>query len=261
MNPLSSARQERALTECAPISGDNAFDRAMRHAIQRAQNSKEDSERFANQQAFDRAIVDLVRKIPVPSEVEALFASEHLVPAVKRSWKKTAQHPAILSGLLAIIVIAGIALFNFLEHLNDFPGSATAHKLLIAASTTRTSQLDAVQTDAGALSDLFFMKYRLEHCDVPPEFAQFRTLGCRVFDDEDGHRVAQVMLIEKHMQLFFFPVDKDPKTGRTPEFSGWRYVSQENWIGAVQERDGICFMAAMRGREKDLASYLPKKSE
>jgi hypothetical protein len=261
MKVLSKSRQSRALAECAPISGDNAFDRAMRLAVSGARKNREQAEQFSNQQAFDLAIADLVRKIPPPAEVEALFGSEHLVPAVKRSWKKTAQHPAILSSGLAVIVIAGIALFNFLEHLNDFPGSATAHKLLTVASTTRSSQFDAVQTDAGALSDLFFMKYRLEHYDVPLEFAQFRTLGCRVLDDEDGHRVAQVSLIEKHMQLFLFPVDKDPKTGRAPEFSGWRYISQEGWIGAVQERNGVCFMAAMRGREKDLAAYLPKKSE
>ena len=67
--------------------------------------------------------------------------------------------------------------------------------------------------------------------------------------------------LEGRPQLFLFPVDKDPKTGRAPEFSGWRYVSQEGWIGVVQERDGVCFMAAMRGREKDIASYLPKKPE
>jgi len=261
MSGSSASRQDRALAECAPISGDDAFDRAMRQAIQRACAGQENAEQFSNQQAFDRALADVVRKIPAPAEVEALFGAEHLVPAVKRSWKKTAQHPAMLSSALAAIVIAGVALFNFLEHLKDFPGSATAHKLLTVASTTRSSQFDAVQTDAGALSDLFYMKYRLEHYDVPLEFAQFRTLGCRVFDDEDGHRIAQVSLIEKHMQLFMFPVDKDPKTGRAPEFSGWRYVSQEGWIGVVQERDGICFMAAMRGREKDIASYLPKKPE
>jgi hypothetical protein len=39
-------------------------------------------------------------------------------------------------------------------------------------------------------------------------------------------------------------------------FPGWRYVHQEGWVGAVTEHNGVCFMAALRGREKDLEPYL-----
>jgi hypothetical protein len=39
-------------------------------------------------------------------------------------------------------------------------------------------------------------------------------------------------------------------------FPGWRYVHQEGWVGAVTERSGVCFMAAVRGNEKDLEPYL-----
>jgi hypothetical protein len=45
------------------------------------------------------------------------------------------------------------------------------------------------------------------------------------------------------------------------KFPGWRYVHQENWIGAVTQRNGVCFMAALRGREKDLAPYIPKTKQ
>ena len=115
-----------------------------------------------------------------------------------------------------------------------------------------------MSVDAGTLGDLFFMKHQLEHYDVPPEFADFRTIGARVFDDEDGHRVAQIWVVEKKIQFFLFPAERDPKTGAVREFSGWRTVEQESWAGVVREKNGVCFMAALHGRPIDLAPYLPK---
>ena len=100
------------------------------------------------------------------------------------------------------------------------------------------------------------MKHHLEHYDVPPEFSQLRTIGYRVFDDEEGHPVAQIEVSEKRMHFFLFPVEKQ-KDGRDPAFTGWRYVDQEGWVGVVQQHQGVCFMAALRGRKKDLATYLP----
>jgi hypothetical protein len=111
---------------------------------------------------------------------------------------------------------------------------------------------------AGALGDLFFMKYRLEHYDVPPEFAELQTVGYRVFDDDEGHRVAHISVPEKRMQFFLFPAEKNLKDATPLEFSGWKYVEQEGWTGAVQVRRGVCFMAALRGGEHDLAPYIAK---
>jgi hypothetical protein len=108
---------------------------------------------------------------------------------------------------------------------------------------------------------LFFMKHSLEHYEVPPEFADFRTIGCRVFEDEESRRIAQIWLAEKQMQLFLFPAERDMKTGAVLRFPGWRYVRQEDWVGAVSEHHGVCFMAALRGRKDDLAAYISKAKE
>jgi hypothetical protein len=121
--------------------------------------------------------------------------------------------------------------------------------------------LDPLKTEAGALSDFFFLKHRLEHYDVPTEFADFKTLGARVFDDDEVHRVAQIWVVEKRMQFFLFPAEADPKSGLVADFSDWRFVEWEGWTGAVTQRNGVCFMAALRGREKDLQPYLEKKKE
>jgi len=132
---------------------------------------------------------------------------------------------------------------------------------LTTASSNKSMMLDPVKANAGALGDFLFMKHRLAHYDVPQEFEDLKTLGCRVFDDEEGQRVVQIWVVEKKMQFFMFPAERDPKTGKAKEFSGWRYIDQERWTGVVKEDRGVCFMAALRGGEKDLAPYISKKKE
>jgi hypothetical protein len=61
------------------------------------------------------------------------------------------------------------------------------------------------------------------------------------------------------MQFFLFPAEANPKTGRVEDFSDWRVVEMEGWTGLVQQRNGVCFMVAIRGGEKDLRPYLEKK--
>jgi hypothetical protein len=251
------SRGLRMLAVCAPIANVKAPDRRMRTAISRAKRI----EGFVAQQSFDRAIAKLVQATPVSAEIEKLFANEKMAEGAKRNWKKTAFHPAILAIGIALAVIAVVTWIKFDEQMHAFPGTATARKLLGVAAMTRPSEFEPLQTEAGTLSDLFFMKYRFEHYDVPPEFSRQRTIGVRVFDDDEAGQVAQIGLAEKRMQLFLFPARRDSKTGKPEEFEGWRYIEQEGWTGVVQARKGIVFMAAVRGPKKDLAPYLSKAKE
>ena len=249
-----------SLARCAPITEKPETDRAMRVAIQQARRGKK-ATLFAQQQEFDGAVAKLVRAIPVDAQVAEWFANENLIPLAKPSWRKILLNPAVIAVMVAVAVIGGVFAYRVHEHLKDFPGADKARRLLSVAASSRSVILDPLQTDAGALTDLFFMKHRLEHYDVPPEFADFRTLGTRVFEDEEVRRVAQIWLVEKRMQLFLFPAEQDPKDGSIKDFSDWRFVELEGWTGAVQQRNGVCFMAVIRGREKDLAPYLEKKKQ
>jgi hypothetical protein len=248
------SRGLRTLANCAPIANAKAPDRRMRTAVSHAKQI----EGFAAQQSFDRAVAKLVQATPVSPEIQEWFANEKMAEGARRNWRKTAFHPAMLAIGIALAVIAVVAWIKFDEQMHAFPGTAIAKKLLSEAAMTRPSELEAVGTEAGTLGDFFFMKYRLEHYDVPPEFSNQRTIGVRVFDDDEAGRVAQIGIAEKRMQLFLFPAQRDSKTGKAEEFEGWRYIEQEGWTGAVQARKGILFMAAVRGTKKDLAPYLAK---
>ncbi len=256
------SRRKRDLIECAPISDAPPSDRAMRSALERARTIPEEAASLTAQQQFDQALAKLVAKISVPKEAEDWFVNAALLKGPKRSWKRTARHPAILATALAVLVMAGLGIFFFVEQLHEFPGSATAKKLLVVANHTRKAQFEPLNTDAINLGDYFFMKFQLEHFDVPMAFADFRATGARVFDDEDGHRVAQVSLAESGVQFFFYaPEERAPAGSPTPGQARWRYVESEGWTGAVEEREGVCFMIAKRGSKEELKPYLSDRAK
>jgi len=257
MSALRLLRRRRALLNCAPINHDHLADRSMRAAVSRADGSDE----FVNQQNFDCAVAELVRLVPIPPESAEWFSEKDVVRGRKWTWRRIVLNPAVLAVSIALLVIAGVFAFQLVGRLNDFPGSATARKLLTVAGSTRSVMLDPVSAEAGTLSDLFFMKHGLEHYDVPDEFADFQTIGYRVFDDDESQRVAQIWVAEKRMQFFLFPAERDSKTGAVLTFPGWRFIHQEGWVGAVTEHNGVCFMAAVHGRDKDLEPYLSKAKE
>jgi hypothetical protein len=252
MRGLQLLRRRRALLNCAPISHNHLADRSMRVAVSRADGSDE----FVNQQNFDRAVAELVRLVPIPPESAEWFSNKEVIRGRKWTWRRIVLNPAVLAISIALVVIAGVFAFQVVGRLNDFPGAPTARKLLTVAGSTRSVMLDPVNAEAGTLSDLFFMKHGLEHYEIPEEFADFQTIGCRVFDDDESRRIAQIWVAERRMQFFLFPAERDTNTGAVLRFPGWRYVRQEGWVGAVKEDNGVCFMAALRGREKDLAPYL-----
>jgi hypothetical protein len=83
----------RALLDCAPISKERIRDRSMRSAVFRANDSNE----FANQQSFDRAVAELVRIIPIPPATAEWFSTKDLFSSSAWTWKKTLRNPAVLA--------------------------------------------------------------------------------------------------------------------------------------------------------------------
>jgi len=254
MSATRLSRRDQILLKCAPIGEKQIDDRSLRTAVHHARNTPA----FATQQNFDKAAAALVQAIPIPKEIIEWVPTETLIVPERTTWKKYVQNPVFLATGIAALVIAVILAFQLIDRLNRFPGEPTARRLLTTAASTHSVILDPVKTNAGALGDYFFMKHRLAHYDVPAEFADLKTLGLRVFDDEEGQRVAQVWAVEKKMQFFLFPAERDPKSGATKHFNGWRYVDQDRWTGVVKEEGGVCFMAALRGSQGDLAPYVSK---
>jgi hypothetical protein len=249
-----SAR-EKALARIAPITEKAGTERSMRIAVLRARRKGAMAAEFGEQQAFDQSIATLVRNIPVSEEIAEWFRNEKLIPLKKRGWKKLIRNPAVHTIALALLVIAGVLFYMVMQRVNEFPGAGTARKMLTIASSMRGVTMEPLNASAGSLGDLFFLKYRLEHYDVPPEFAELRANAWRVFDDDEGHRIAQITIPEQRMQLFLFPAARSPKDAKPMEFEGWQYIEHEGWTGAVHSKSGVCFMAVTRGDKTALQAH------
>jgi hypothetical protein len=229
----------------------------MRSARETARTIPEAAATLNAQHHFDVALANLVHKISIPKEAEKWFVNAALIKGTKRSWKQTARHPAMLAIALAMLVLAGTGIFVFFERLHEFPGSETAQRMLATASNARHLEFEKINTGTINLGDYFFMKFQLEHFEVPIQFSDLRARGVRVFEDEDGVRVAQVLLAESGMQFFFYTArGSDPPKATSPAKPNWRFVEGEGWAGAVEQRDGVCFMIAMHGSEQELRAYL-----
>src|SRR5438270_9823844 len=122
MKMPSLIQRQRALLNCAPIGAHQSLDRSMRSALSRADGSAG----FVNQQNFDRAAASLVRLIPIPAESAEWFSEKDLVPGSQWTWKKMERNPAVLVISIAVVVFAGVFVFNFFSHIKDFLGSVSA---------------------------------------------------------------------------------------------------------------------------------------
>ena len=164
--------------------------------------------------------------------------------------------------LLAVGVglIATVCMVVFLvsDRLNSFDGADRVAELLDAANNLTGDEFEAVETRAGDLEDWFFLKHGLEHYAVPKQFANMKTVGCRVFKF-NGVTVAQIMAVANQEVLFYmFPSDD---LGIKVPNGKWEIVEDESWVGGVTGVHDICFLVAFKGRKPDMEKFLANLSK
>ncbi|MBO0696591.1 MAG: hypothetical protein J2P56_10910, partial [Verrucomicrobia bacterium] len=90
-------------------------------------------------------MAELVGQVPIPPESAEWFSEQNAIRPRKWTWRRIVLNPAVLAISIALLVIAGVFAFHLADRLNDFPGSATARKLLSVAGSTRSVMLDPVR--------------------------------------------------------------------------------------------------------------------
>jgi hypothetical protein len=164
--------------------------------------------------------------------------------------------------LLAVGVglVATVCMVVFLvsDRLNSFEGADRVAELLDAANNLTGDEFEAVETKAGDLEDWFFLKHGLEHYAVPKQFANIRTVGCRVFRF-NGATVGQIMAVADQEVLFYmFPSDD---LGIKVPSGKWEIVEDESWVGGITGVRDICFLVAFKGRKPDMEKFLANLSK
>lgn len=223
-------------------------------AVELAEADSELSAALARQTQFDRHVLDLISKLQVP---DSLASEEEPDSAGKRHpvcWLALLKNPVFLAGVVGALLILGVVLFFSLRNISNFPGQEALEEMLESTGAMTGVELEPVQTEVGKLGDWFFLKYQIEHCDVPQEFSAWKTVGCRLFK-KDGHSVAQIAVEKNNSLLFVFKAD-DFGVQLPAQTGKWHILQQEGWTAAVRRDGETCFMLAFMGTRPQMEKLL-----
>lgn len=160
---------------------------------------------------------------------------------------------AVWIGLIATICMVP---WVIMDQMNSFTGSDRIVQLLDSANGLKGDEFEPVEATARDLEDWFFLKHGLEHFAVPKEFADTKTIGCRVFKF-NGTNVGQIMAVgDKDMLFYLFP---SADLGVKVRKGKWAVVDGEKWVGGVTAVQDTCFVVAFQGTQDEMKKYLAKK--
>ena len=167
--------------------------------------------------------------------------------------------PRVAAGVGAVAVGVGLVatlcmvIFLISDRLNSFEGADRIGELLESANTLTGDEFEAVETKAGDLEDWFFLKHGLEHYAVPKQFANIKTVGCRVFKF-DGATIGQIMAVtDKEVLFYIFP---SHDLGIKIRKGKWEIVEDEKWVGGATGNNDSCFLVAFKGNKDDMKEFL-----
>jgi hypothetical protein len=168
--------------------------------------------------------------------------------------------PLTILVAVSIGLIATIALVAYLvwDQMNSFRGADQVTELLDTANSLTGDEFEAVSTNTSNLKDWFFLKSDMRWFAVPKEFADTKTLGCRVFKFK-GADIGEILAKnDKEVLMFLFhPNDLSVKVRK----GKWTIVDGENWVGGVTGVEDCCFVVAFKGKHSEMQEYLNKKLE
>jgi hypothetical protein len=157
---------------------------------------------------------------------------------------------AVGVGLVATVCMV---IFLISDRMNSFEGADRISELLDSANNLTGDEFEAVETKAGDLQDWFFLKHGLEHYAVPKQFANIKTVGCRVFKF-NGATVAQIMAVtDKEILLYMFPSND---LGIKIRKGKWEIVEDDSWVGGVTGINDTCFLVAFKGNKDEMKEFL-----
>lgn len=159
---------------------------------------------------------------------------------------------------VGIGILATVALVAYLvwDQMNSFRGADQVTELLDTANTLTGDEFEAVSTTTANLKDWFFLKSDMRWFAVPNEFADTKTLGCRVFKFK-GADIGEILAKnDKEVLMFLFhPTDLGVKIKK----GKWTIVDGENWVGGVTGVQDCCFVVAFKGKHTEMQEYLKTK--
>jgi hypothetical protein len=187
------------------------------------------------------------------SPPEVLPTEEEVEEDPEEPNRRARPRTILLAVGVGLVATVCMVIFLISDRMNSFEGVDRISELLDSANNLTGDEFEAVETKAGDLQDWFFLKHGLEHYAVPKQFANIKTVGCRVFKF-NGATVAQIMAVtDKEILLYMFPSND---LGIKIRKGKWEIVEDDNWVGGVTGINDTCFLVAFKGNKDEMKEFL-----
>jgi hypothetical protein len=223
-------------------------------AVKQAGSDAALKSRLDEQVAFDDRQLGMIGRLVLPPElVERLAQAGH--GGAHRSPRTLLRDPAVLAGVIGVLLILGLVVFFAMQGMRRFPGDDAVFDMVDTAQRMSGMEVEPVEAEIGRLGDWLFMKYALENYQVAPDLAAAHAAGCRVFKQK-GHPIAQIIVGQPQAVLYVFKaadfgVRIDPQ-------NEWRFFEREEWSGAAASHGDSCTVVTVRGGTKEAREALEK---
>jgi len=206
-----------------------------------------------SQLSTDRSLLQAVRSLQLQAE-ESAKLQEPLdkIHARAGMHRFSLRDPAVLGMAFAFLLLAAFLTWQFLSSRDQVTGQSAVFGLIDLGAKSPEQQFEAVDSTLGELDDWFVMN-GVEGLWVPETFRPLKVLAARVFTYE-GAAVACAALPGEEMLVYIF-------RGRNlnvsaPNEGNWYFVSNGKESGALMEKNGVCFLAVIRGSRQDMKEQL-----
>lgn len=247
-----NAKSAETLFRCHRGGKHDGDDARIRKAIQFAEKDAGLKNKLDEQIAFDARATSAIGTICTRSSLIERIKEIEKPAGHAFNLRAMLRTPPVLAMLIALLVLAGLGIYFGLSRMEDFPGKDDAMRMIEITEEMTGVEMEPKTAKAGDIEDWLFAK-GFEGYFVPPEFAELKTLGGRVFK-QDGLPVAQIAMEKNAMLFYVFKADDFGVKVDPPD--QWRQFQDDEWTAAIRSHEGICFMVAFRGTKADMQVFL-----
>jgi len=249
-----NARTAQTLLRCyrPGKAADSRTDKAVRFA----QDDPELSKTLSEQISFDGQIIDAIHFIKPPDDLRKKLSDLGVKPgAGKTRLRSQIINPAVITAILGVILILGIAVFFVLDRMEKFPGREEVENMLTAAGKMTGSELETVGGTTGQLGDWLYMR-GYDGFEAPRDLASLQVVASRVFR-VDGRTVAQLAVDDAGTsRCLIFEFHASEFGVQLPSDGDWKVLTQDDWVGAIRQRGDHCFLITFKGAKSDMQGFL-----
>ena len=200
----------------------------------------------------DSATAEALRDID-PNEAESKQIAQAAHDLHVKGSRSAFSNPAAIAIGVGFLLLIAILVWNMLGRAGTFPDEAV--KIATTGGKASPDQFQPLENKVGDLDDWLLLK-GFDNFRVPPGLEDFTAAGVRIFKLEN-EPVAQVAIVSEN-QMYFYSFASIPLGISVVPENTWRVTEADNWVLAIREEKGSCFLIAFRGKKADMKALLEK---